>query len=149
MRWWSLAVILVAAAACSGGPRSPATPDAGRDLCAHCRMTVANVAFAAQIVAPGQDPLFFDDIGCLVDYLTRHLRLPPGAIAYVADHQTNEWVPAASALYTRNLQVQTPMGSHLIAHGSIETQRADPAARTGARVTARELVPIDMPDGTR
>lgn len=147
-RVWMLAVVIGALAGCGGSP-SPATLDPRRDLCAHCRMAVANVTFAAQIVAPGQDPLFFDDIGCLVDYLSRHVRLPPGAMAYVADHQTAEWVPAVSALYTRNLQVQTPMGSHLIAHGSAETQQADPAARTGSRATARDLVPLDMPDGTR
>lgn len=148
-RYWLVVVLIVAVTGCSGGPPSPAGLDTRQDRCAQCRMAVLDVRVAAQIVASGQDPLFFDDIGCMIDYLSRHLRQPPGAMAYVADHQTGEWVPAATALYTRNLQVQTPMGSHLIAHGSIETQRQDPAARLGSKATARDLLPLDMPDGTR
>ena len=104
---------------------------------------------AAQIVAPGEAPAIFDDIGCMVDHLSRNMRQPQGAMAYVADHQTGEWVPAVTALYTRNLQVPTPASSHLIAHASIATQEADPAVKGGARVSVRDLSPLDLPDGTR
>jgi copper chaperone NosL len=112
-------------------------------------MVVTNHLFAAQVVSPGEPPKFFDDIGCLVEYLSRNTRFPPSTIAYVVDHQTGAWIPAASALYTRNLQVATPMSSHLIAHGSAATQQADPLAASGARATARDLLPLDFPDGTR
>jgi copper chaperone NosL len=148
MRHAALLLVLALTAACRG-PASPASLEPGRDVCAHCRQVVRDPLFAAQIVAPGESPLFFDDIGCLFDYLSRHTRLRPGAIAYVADHQNGEWVVAATALYTRNLQVPTPMNSHLIAHGSVNTQVADPAGRTGLRVTLQELSPLDVPDGMR
>ena len=142
-------VLSVVTVACAGGPPAPASLDTRVDVCADCRMAVSNQAFAAQIVAPGTEPLFFDDIGCLATYLGHNTRLPPRAIAYVADHLTGEWVSAVSALYTRNLQVATPMSSHVIAHANLTNQQADPAAVRGARVTTRELFMLDVPDGTR
>jgi len=75
--------------------------------------------------------------------------MPAGSMAYVVDHQTGAWIPAATARYTRNLSLATPMNSHLIAHESLATQQADPAARDGVRLTAKELIALDMPDGTR
>ena len=41
----------------------------GQDACAHCRMVIVSQATAAQIAAPGEEPRFFDEIGCLRDYL--------------------------------------------------------------------------------
>jgi hypothetical protein len=93
--------------------------------------------------------MFFNDIGCMIEHLSRDPRVRPSEIAYVADHQTGEWVRAVDALYTRNLRVPTPMQSHLIAHANADTQAADPAARGGARVTVKDLLPLDIPDGTR
>ena len=148
-RLGSVALALVLAAGCAGGPPGPSTFDPAIDTCGHCGMPVRNVLFAAQLAAPGTATLFFDDINCLVEYINRNPRFAPGAIAYVVDHHTAAWIPAATALYTRNLQIATPMGSHLIAHGSPATQQADPAAASGARATAKDLVPLDMPDGTR
>ena len=148
-RWLVVGVMSIVTVACAGGPPAPVSLDTRADVCADCRMAVSNQAFAAQIVAPGTEPLFFDDIGCLAAYLGHHTRLPPGAIAYVADHHTGEWVAAVSALYTRNLQIATPLSSHVIAHANVTNQQADPAALRGARVTTRELFMLDVPDGTR
>jgi copper chaperone NosL len=144
-----MALAMALSSACVSGPTDPAPLTVGTESCAQCRMAVSNQAFAAQLVAPGEEPLFFDDIGCLSEYLSRHTRLAPRSMAYVADHTTRAWIPAATALYTRNLELDTPMGSHLIAHGSAATQQADLAARSGVRVTVRDLFPLDVPDGTR
>jgi len=57
--------------------------------------------------------------------------LPPGARAFVADHRTGEWVPAESAVYSR-APIDTPMGSHLIAHASAASRDLDPQARGAA-----------------
>ena len=121
----------------------------GQDVCATCGQVVSDPLVAAQIVASGADPVVFDDIVCLTEYLARNTRLRPQAIAYVTDHLTGEWVVAATALYTRNLQLTTPRQSHIIAHGSITTQTADPAGRTGTRVYLKSMSLLDVPDGTR
>ena len=61
---------------------------------------------------PGELPRFFDDLGCLADYLTAG-KAPAGAAAFVADHRTKAWVRADRAVYTRVPGLATPMGSHV------------------------------------
>ena len=134
--------------ACTGGPARPAPLDTRNDACAHCRMAVSDARFAAQLAAPGAEPRFFDDLGCLRDWLGSQPRLPRGAVAFVADHRTREWVRAAAASYTRNPGVQTPMSSHLLAHASAASRDADPAAAGGTPLGAAELFgPAGPPDG--
>ena len=100
-------------------------------------MTVSDPRLAAQIVAPGEEPRFFDDIGCLAGYLQEH-SLPRGAAIYVADHRTAEWVDANRAIFARTARPSTPMGSGLIAHASTASQ-ADDAAAAGSTNVSREF----------
>lgn len=143
---WALAA---ATWSCSAAPPAPAILDTRNDACATCRMVVSDARFAAQIVAPGEDPVFFDDLGCLSAYLDNHPRLPAHAIAYVADHRTGEWTPAAPAVFSKVEGLATPMGSHLIAHASAESRDADDAAREGAIVMAADVFAHPLPDGSR
>jgi copper chaperone NosL len=101
-------------------------------------MMVSDPRFAAQIVAPGEDPLFFDDIGCLANQL-RNVQQAAGAVAYVADHRTRDWVPVSGAVYTRLNALPTPMGSHLVAHADGASRDQDPDARGGEAVAASEI----------
>jgi copper chaperone NosL len=138
--WASFALLSLLAAACGSGPPAPAALDTKNDACAHCRMAVSNRFFAAQIVAPGEEPIFFDDIGCLRDYVKGHSPLPPDAVAYVADHRTAEWVAAIAALYTRNDAVHTPMASGLIAHKDASSRDRDAASKGGVPVAAADIL---------
>jgi copper chaperone NosL len=143
-----LAALALAAAACTRGPARPAPVDTRNDACAHCRMAVSDARFAAQLAAPGEEPRFFDDIGCLRDFLAKGPRLPRGAVAFVADHRTREWVRASGALFTRQGSLETPMGSQLVAHASAASRDADPAAAGGTPVSAAEIFgPQGPPDG--
>jgi len=147
-RPWLL-YLCVLTASCGSGRPSPATLDSRNDQCASCRMAVSDPRFAAQVVAPGEEPLFFDDLGCLVAYLTQHPTLPPQAVAYVADHRSGEWAPASAAVFTRVDGVSTPMGSHLLAHQSAASRDLDESARGGADVRPTALLQIPFPDGGR
>jgi len=110
-------------------------------------MALSDPRWAAQIVAPREEPLFFDDIGCLRDFLKGGPSLPDGAVAYVADHRTRAWIPASKAFYTRNPSVETPMGSHLMAHADAASRQADPEAMEGTSVRVEELFgPSGPPD---
>jgi copper chaperone NosL len=129
---WVLAAALVMSA-CGGGPPGPAAVGLGEDACATCRMTVVSRATAAQIVRAGDDPLFFDDLGCLRDYL-RQQPLPGDGVAYVVDHRTGEWVNARVAVFTKTA-VSTPMASGLLAHADATSRDADPAAAGGSQAT--------------
>jgi copper chaperone NosL len=118
--------LALAVAACGSEPQQPAALETRTDACAFCRMTVSNAALAAQIVAPGEEPRFFDDIGCMAAYLKDHPARSGGARAYVADHLSKTWVAADVALYTRVPGLETPMGSHLIAHADASSRDRDP-----------------------
>lgn len=134
-----LAALALSTGACSSGAPRPADVDTRNDACAHCRMSVSDVRFAAQVVAPGEEPLFFDDIGCLREHLAKLPGLPAGAAVFVADHRTKRWGPAASAVYVRHDAVQTPMGSHIIAFADTASRDADPVAAGGTTLTARDV----------
>ena len=94
-------LLALAAAACAGGPPAPAALDTAHESCRFCRMVVSDQRFAAQIVAPREEPLFFDDLGCLQRYVSQAAALPPGAFVYVADHRTRRVGAAAAARSTR------------------------------------------------
>ncbi|HUL74926.1 MAG TPA: hypothetical protein VLT86_17570 [Vicinamibacterales bacterium] len=135
--------------ACRSGVPQPAALDTTNDACGTCRMVVSDARFASQIVAPHEEPVFFDDLGCLAGYLERTTALPRGAMIYVADHRTREWVPAERAVYTRLRDPAAPMGSPIIAHGSTASRDADPDASPGAPVDLRDVFPSGLHGGTR
>ena len=136
------------AAACGGGTPGPATLDPRHDACRACRMTVSDPRTAAQIVAPGEEPMFFDDIGCLAAYLRQGPPPAKGAVAYVADHRTRAWVLASRATYTRVARLETPMSSHLVAHADAASVRADPDTQDGTLVGVAEIFgPAGPPGG--
>jgi len=101
-------------------------------------MLVSDPLTAAQLVAPGEEPLFFDDVGCLARYLREH---PPrrGAVAYVADHRSGAWVPAREASYVLQPGASTPMGSHVLAYRDPGSRGSDPAATGGRSLEFREV----------
>jgi copper chaperone NosL len=109
-------------------------------------MAVSDVRFAAQLAAPGEEARFFDDVGCLRDFLHEGGDLPPGTVAWVADHRTRAWVPAAAAVYTRVPSLQTPMGSHLVAHADTASRDADPDVAGGTPLGSSDVFsPAGLP----
>jgi copper chaperone NosL len=153
-RWPLVPAVLLAAClhpwgqGCAAGPPRPAALDTRTESCRSCRMAVSEPRFAAQIVAPGEDPLFFDDVGCLRDYLKSGARVAAGSLAYVADHRTREWVEAGRAVYTRVAGLGTPMGSGLIAHAGATSRDADQTARGGTPLGPTEVFGRMLPGGT-
>jgi copper chaperone NosL len=101
-------------------------------------MTVSDQKLGAQIAAPGEDPRFFDDIGCLVAYLREH-PLPQGAVAYVGDHQDGAWIDARVAVYSRGESLKTPMYSHIVAHKDAAARAADASVQGAAPSTSTDI----------
>lgn len=130
MTRWMLAAAL-AVSACGGGPPGPADVALGEDACAHCRMTIVSRATAAQVVRAGDEPVSFDEIGCLRDYLLKRA-VPADAVIYVTDHRTGAWVNARTAVFTKT-SISTPMASGLLAHADAASRDADPAAAGGSQ----------------
>lgn len=145
----ALPLAFVLAALACGGPPSPASLDARRDRCAQCGMVVAAPSFAAQLVGGGAAPRFFDDLGCLREWLRAHPEQPRGAVAFVADHRTGSWVRAGAATYARVPGLATPMGSGLVAHQDAASRLQDRSLGRALPVSVAELFgasgPPDVP----
>jgi len=127
-------LVCVTLAACATHDPRPATIRLGEDACASCRMTIVSMQNAAQIVAPGAEPILFDEIGCLRNYLAA-TPLTDGALVVVADHRTGEWIDARHAVFTQTA-VATPMSSGVLAHTDVRSRDADERARGGAPIAA-------------
>ena len=145
--WCTGAALALAVIACSS-TALPQQPDPHNDLCSSCRMPVSDPSLAAQIVAPNEEPRYFDDLRCLHDYLAEKHSLPPGAIAYVADHRTHAWVKAAQAVFASLPALETPMGSHWVAYADQNSLREDPDADGSSPVSASDIFGPAGPPGS-
>jgi len=124
--------------ACAPGAPGPSTIRLGEDACAHCRMTIVGTETAAQIVAPGAEPIMFDEIGCLRDYLADQ-PMAADATVFVTDHRSGKWIDARSAVFTK-ATAQTPMSTGLLAHADLASRDGDPSAREGLLVAAADIL---------
>jgi copper chaperone NosL len=130
--------VLLTADCVGSGAAGPVAIDLGRDACSHCRMAIVSTTTAAEIVAPGEEPRLFDDLGCLRDFIAA-APLAPDAIAFVADHRTGAWIEARHAVFTKT-SLQTPMGSGLVAHADAGSRDQDAAARGGVAVPGGSIL---------
>jgi copper chaperone NosL len=124
---------------CAQGAVKPASIDPANDQCASCRMIVSEPRFAAQVAAPGEEPRFYDDLRCLRDGL-RAEPLTRGAVVFVADHRTGDWVRADRATFARLDTIDTPMASHWAAWASDASRQADPGAAGATPITRDEVL---------
>ena len=147
-----LPIFALAAAilSCTGADAPPAPLDTKNEACRSCRMPVSDARLAAQLAAPGEEPKFFDDLGCMRAYLDLSTSLPEGSIVFVADHRTRRWVRASQAVFTKTPGIETPMGSHWIAHADAASLAADVEAMGGSPLSRLDVFgPKDPPDGDR
>ncbi len=72
-------------------PEGPVTPAWDEDTCAHCRMHLGEPGFAAQLQTKDGDVLFFDDPGCLFEWVDENA---PRVHAVYFHHLTEDrWIP--------------------------------------------------------
>ena len=142
-----LAAALSLVVGCASGPPAPATLDTAHDSCRFCRMIVSDVHTAAQLVVDGDEPAFFDDLGCFRRYVGAHAALPASAAIFVADHRTGRWVPAFQAIYTRTPADVTPMSGGVIAHADAASRSLDAAARGGTSIAVQAALGIAQRGG--
>jgi hypothetical protein len=94
------------ASACSCSKPAPKDPHWQKDVCAHCGMAISDPDFAAEIVGPGFEWRFYDDIGCALSDILEKPAVTSGKL-YVRPKGETAWIPAATAHYAEGFA--TPM----------------------------------------
>lgn len=130
---------LVAAGGCRA--EGPVPLDYGVAVCTHCRMTVSDTKFGAELVTKTGKAHPFDSIECLAAYLKANPDDATGAQGvYVTDFAApGTLIPAASAFFLRSDGVQSPMGAGLAAFATAAA-RDDARARLGGEALAWDAV---------
>jgi nitrous oxide reductase accessory protein NosL len=98
-----------------------------RDMCERCKMVVSERKYAAEIVDPKTDRVYyFDDIGCAVLWLEEE-KIPwaKEAKIWVTDAKTGAWLDARTAKYTDDSI--TPMAYGIAAFGDATFPRGHKA----------------------
>lgn len=138
-------VLLFASQAWAHDAHEPAETDFKSDICAECKMLVTSKSYAAQIVGSSA-PLFFDDIGCLVQY-ERQGKIAVDEVhgRFVRSVAGDAWLPVKDAFWVLTRDVRTPMGYGL--HAFADKKGADGfvKGKTGAKVLAWKDVPMAVP----
>ena len=142
-----LALILAFPSAAQAEDAKPAVLDPAIDACAQCKMSVKDSGYAAQVIAGDGRVYKFDDIGCLLTYLSANPSVKAAA-RYVQDSSTHAWVALEKAYYVVTKEVPTPMsyGIHAFASKAAAASFAQ-ARKDGAKVVALADLKIeDAPD---
>ena len=82
-----------------------------RDICINCLMGLADQKYSVQAINNYEEVLWFDDIGCLVEYEKTETWINWGgdtSQVWIGDCETGEWIDAKKAYYRYG--DRTPMG---------------------------------------
>lgn len=100
---------------------SPEPIDFGTDACAHCKMTIVDKPFAAELVTSKSKVYKFDAIECMVQFLGTGQAKQP-ALLLVRDYTNPDtWIDATKATYLVSQAIPSPMGGYLSAYTNAET----------------------------
>jgi copper chaperone NosL len=85
----------------------------GEEACAHCRMTIVDDRFAAEIVDEKGKVFKFDDIQCMKQYITENKKEGKNLL-FVEDYlkKNNSAIDATNAIYLQHEFFASPMNGN-------------------------------------
>jgi len=116
MRWMSFLLLLLILTGCSdkGGniaqkseDGNPVVFEVGKVACPQCHMDIKSLKDSVEVVQD-RDVTIFDDIGCMVLWISQHKINPNNVKIWVFSRDTKRWIDAKKAYYS--LSDATPMG---------------------------------------
>ena len=133
-RYLSACLLLLSLSGCGKSDLGPVDlrPE---DICANCKMAISERAFAAEILNREEIAIKFDDIGCLVHYISNRTKMDEISAWFVTDYPSKTWIDATKASYIRSNTIRTPMGSGIVAYRE-KSQAKAAAAQAGLQVQA-------------
>lgn len=128
----SAPLLLLALVGCGQRALRPETVPVGQVACSVCGMLVSREDQSAEWIAAGEEPRFYDDIGCLA---TDPWKVSGRSARFV--HVGRKWFPAESVFYARPPALSTPMGYGVAAFAAREEAAA--GDRAGRARTWQDL----------
>ena len=125
-----LGAIIILIAGCTPAPRAILP---GTDLCEHCRMTVSDARFAAQIVSTTGKTFVFDSVECMAAFAAE-ASIDPQDVhsAWVTDFaESGMLISVNQAWFLQSASLQSPMGMNLAAFGPSTSPRATADSLSG------------------
>lgn len=87
----------------------------GHDGCAHCKMTIVDQKFAAELVTEKGKVYKYDDLGCMISHMQEN-ELTEAPIQVVADYsRPGELIDAQTAVFVHDESLRSPMRGDLAA----------------------------------
>ncbi|WP_276134272.1 nitrous oxide reductase accessory protein NosL [Polluticoccus soli] len=110
-------VILAAFSSCSRGYEPI---DYGKEACAHCKMTIVDDRFAAELVDAKGRVFKFDDVACMKQFISEQNKQGDNLL-YVEDFLKKDAgvIDAGSAVYLRHEFFASPMNGNYAAFKTI------------------------------
>lgn len=97
--------------------------DYGKEACTHCKMTIMDKKFAAEIVDEKGKAFKFDDLVCLKDFIADKKLDETKLLLFVADYNNpSEFIDVKKALLLEGEQFKSPMSGNLAAFATEQTQ---------------------------
>ncbi len=108
--FFCLSVVLGFCTSCSMGERDIKW---GSDVCTHCKMTLTDKRFGAELVSEKGKVLIFDDLACMVTYLKAN---PQNFRKFVVNYQQpGVIIGLEQAILFKSENLQSPMASSMAA----------------------------------
>ncbi|MBS1774006.1 MAG: nitrous oxide reductase accessory protein NosL [Bacteroidetes bacterium] len=106
--------ILILFSACKAGVEPI---DYGNEACAHCKMTIVDYHFAAEMITSKGKVYKFDDVNCMRQFAGDYTNLTKEAKYYVSDFGSEKGtlIDAANAIYLKHEFFTSPMNGNAAA----------------------------------
>lgn len=89
------------------------------DMCAYCKMIVADGRFGAEIITEKGRIYKFDDISCMLDFKEKILKVPP-KLFFIHQYLANgHLIDATTAFYVAHENVKSPMAGNIAAFSTL------------------------------
>ncbi len=108
-------LLLFLLAACSPTPQAV---EFGTDACAHCKMTIVEKPFCAEVVSAKGKAFKFDAIECMVHYLEQKNEEDYSLFLVRDFTNPDDWQDARQSFYLISENLPSPMGAFLSAYAS-------------------------------
>ena len=126
--------------ACS---REPEPIAFGKDACEHCKMTIMDQKYGAEIVTSKGKIFKFDAAECMVDYIKQapdNFNFEKDMFLTVNIAAPGSFIPADKAFFLKDRAFQSPMGGNLASFTSMQLAQNNLQNSDGKILTWNELL---------